>query len=75
MDRKTFLEFNDENGKLERAIRINAIETIEIDEKDKTLIRIYTHKQIFVHKMANEQLAEAELICLLERIEQYFSIF
>lgn len=75
MDGKMFLEFKDEKGKLMRAIRINAIETVEIDEVDKTLIRIYTHNQSFVHKIENEQLAEAELICLLERIEQFFSIF
>lgn len=75
MDGKMFLEFKDEKGKLMRAIRINAIETVEIDEVDKTLIRIYTHNQVFVHKIENEQLAEAELICLLERIEHFFSIF
>lgn len=73
MDGKMFLEFKDEKGKLMRAIRINAIETVEIDEVDKTLIRIYTHNQVFVHKIANEQLAEAELIALLELVENYYN--
>lgn len=72
MDRKKFLEFN-ENNKVMRVIRCDAIEAIEIDEEDKTLIRIFTRSKIFVHKIANEQLAEAELIALFEQVENYYN--
>lgn len=72
MDRKIFLEFKDEHNKVKRVIRWDAIEAIEIDAKDKTLILIYTSNHIFVHSMENEQLAEAELICLKEGIEGYY---
>lgn len=73
MERNMFIEFKDENNKVMRVIRWDAIEAIEIDDEDKTLIRIYTHSKIFVHKIANELLAEAELIALLEQIETYSS--
>lgn len=73
MDGKIFLEFKDENNKVMRVIRCDAVEAIEIDEEDKTLIKIFTRCKIFVHKIANEQLAEAELIALLEQIETYSS--
>lgn len=71
MERKIFLEFKDENNKVLRVIRCDAIEAIEIDDEDKTLIRIFTRSKIFVHKIANEQLAEAELIALLDQIEEH----
>ena len=73
MDGKIFLEFKDENNKVMRVIRCDAVEAIEIDEVDKTLIRIFTHSKIFVHKIANEQLAEAELIALFEQVENYYN--
>lgn len=71
MDRKMFLEFKEDNNKVMRVIRWDAIEAIEIDDEDKTLIRIFTRSKIFVHKIANEQLAEAELIALLDQIEEH----
>lgn len=73
MDGKIFLEFKDKNNKVMRVIRCDAIEAIDIDEGNKTLIRIFTHNHIFRHKMVNEQLAEAELIALLELVENYYN--
>lgn len=72
MDKKIFLEFKDENNKVKRVIRWDAIEAIEIHPKDKKLILIYTSNHIFAHSMENEQLAEAELICLKEGLELFY---
>lgn len=73
MERTMFLEFTDEHNKVKRVIRWDAVEAIEIDDEDKTLIRIFTRSKIFVHKIANEQLAEAELIALFEQVENYYN--